>query len=130
MASPVRSPASTWPTGMPRWKAASAPAIAVVVSPCTSTRSGVSAASSGSRPASTRARHLGRRLTRLHDAQVAVDAHAELGGEGMQQLDVLRGRDLQRLDALLARPSARSTGASLMISGRVPNRHRTRCMAG
>ena len=37
---PERSPASTWPTGTPRWNAASAVAIAVVVSPCTSTTSG------------------------------------------------------------------------------------------
>jgi hypothetical protein len=41
---------------------------------------------------------LGRRLPRLHHAQVAVDPHAELGGKRVEELDVLRRRDVQRRD--------------------------------
>ncbi len=41
---PVRSPASTWMTGIRIWKAASAAAIAELVSPCTATAIGYSPA--------------------------------------------------------------------------------------
>ena len=50
-----RIPASTCATGSPACTAVSAPASVEFVSPYTSTRSGASAASSGSRPASMRA---------------------------------------------------------------------------
>ena len=50
---PVRSPASTWATGIRSYEAASAAASALVVSPWTSTSAGFAARSRGFRPRST-----------------------------------------------------------------------------
>ena len=52
--SPVRRPASTWPTRTRRWNAAIDAHIAVVVSPWTRSQSGFSRSSTASMPANTR----------------------------------------------------------------------------
>ena len=134
---PVRRPASTWTTGIRRWKAESAAAIAELVSPWTRTAAGrrplrVSATVGGSSKSTSKRsaqKSSKRRITvatrslRLERLRAGPedDIGLDVGQleDVVDHLVVLAGGDDDRLVVGAAR-SARMIGTSLIASGRVP----------
>ena len=137
VAASVRSPASTCMTGMWRWKAASAAAIADVVSPCTSTAAGArpvtmssgSGGTSGSISKRSEQKSSNRRMTdatrslscERRDHSPEDDVRCDPGEleDVVDEPVVLAGRHDERLVvvALVQPPDDRN---ELIASGRVP----------
>src|SRR5215471_13604816 len=126
--SPVRSPASTCPTRMPRWKAASEAAMAVVVSPWTRTQSGESSASTGSKAAKTReATSLGVWPGRIRSRSTSTSrSKRSRTWSSMWRCWAVAQRRVSKRSGSERR--RRTTGAILIASGRVPAMTRTRTL--
>ncbi len=121
----LRSPASTCATRTPRWKEASAQTSAVVVSPWTTVQSGWKAESTRSKPAKARlaswfSAWSGRITSR--SSSVSTPKKSRMPSTISRCCPVRHART----SAPRRRRSARSTGASLMASGRVPKATRMR----